>query len=237
MQAWPTWALSEAMHMVGAMRSSDHVHPPRIDPLVLGNLFDGEPELLCHGADLDGLQWSGLRGEGVDVHGSTTSGCIFEDVVADEFNIATSRVAETRFVQIGVPLFRMARSVFRDVEFEGGRLGAVEAYDLKGRALLFNGCRLNYLNLRGSTLIDVAFRNCQIDELDLGQATIERMGFVDSQIGALSMHNATLKHVDFRMAQLSAVNGASSLRGATISSQQLLDLAPQLAKEAGILVD
>lgn len=219
------------------MRSANSVHPPRIDPLALGDLFDGETELLCPGADLDGLCWAGIRGEMVDVHGSTTSGCVFEDVAADEFSIATSRCTETRFAQVGVSLFRMARSVLRDVEFDGGRLGAVEAYDLRGRAVLFNGCRLNYLNLRGSTLTDIAFTSCQIDELDLGQATVERMGFQDSRIGTLSVHNATLKHVDFRMAELGAVNGAASLSGATISSRQLLDLAPQLAHEAGILVD
>ena len=219
-----------------AMRASDFIPAPRIDPLILGNLFDGEAELLRPGAELDDLRLTAIRGAKIDVSGSNTSGCEFEDVVADEFSIATSRVAETRFTTVGVPLFRMARSVFRDVEFDGGRLGAVEAYDLQGRSLHFRGCRLNYLNLRGSTLTDVAFTDCQIDELDLGQATVERMGFPGSRIGALTMHNALLKDVDLRGAELGAVNGAASLKGATISSQQLLDLAPQLARESGIQV-
>ncbi len=219
------------------MRAHDLVLEPRIDPFVLGHLFDGEAELLGPGAELDDLRFSGIRGEKIDVSGSNTSGCDFEDVVADEFSIATSRVAETRFSTFGVPLFRMARSVFRDVEFDGGRLGAVEAYDMQGRAVHFRGCRLNYLNLRGSTLIDIAFTDCQIDELDLGQATVERMGFPGSRIGTLTMHKAVLKDVDLRGAELGAVNGAASLKGATISTQQLLDLAPQLARESGILVD
>lgn len=219
------------------MQAHDLVPAPRIDSLILENLFDGENELLRPGAELDDLRLAGIRGEKIDVSGSNTSGCEFDDVVADEFSIATSRVAETRFAAVGVPLFRMARSVFRDVEFDGGRLGAVEAYDLQARALHFRGCRLNYLNLRGSTLTDVAFTDCQIDELDLGQATVERMGFPGSRIGALTMHNAVLKNVDLRGVELGVVNGAASLKGATISSQQLMDLAPQLARESGIRVD
>lgn len=103
------------------MRVPRTVQAPRIDPLVLKNLFDGDSTLLAPGAELDDLRLAGIRGERIDVSGSNTSGCMFEDVVADEFSIATSRVVETRFVTFGVSLFRMARSVFRDVEFDGGR--------------------------------------------------------------------------------------------------------------------
>lgn len=218
------------------MRVRDSVPAPRIDQLILKNLFDGEAELLRPGAELDDLRLCAIHDSHIDVSGSNTSGCEFEDVVADEFSIATSRVAETRFTHFGVPFFRMARSILRDVDFNGGRLGAVEAYDLKGRAVHFRDCRLNYLNLRGSTLADVAFTDCQIDELDLGQATVERMGFPGSRIGTLTMHNATLKDVDLRGAVLDIVNGAASLKGATISPDQLMGLAPQLARESGILV-
>ncbi len=218
------------------MRTPHPVVAPRIDTLVLGNLFDGEPELLVPGADLDDLRFVGVRGEQLDVSRSNTSGCEFDDVVADEFSVATSRVAESRFTQFGVPLFRMARSVLRDVEFVGGRLGAVEAYDVSCKAVHFRGCRLNYLNLRGSKLTDVAFTDCEIDELDLGQATVERMGFQGSRIGVLSLHQAMCKDVDLRGAALEVVNGAASLKGATISPEQLAGLAPQLAREFGIRV-
>ena len=209
---------------------------PRIDPLVLENLFDGEVDILRPGADLDALRFAGVRSGKVDISGSTTMGCEFDDVVADEFSIATSQVAEVRFRQFGVPLFRMARSVLREVEFDGGRLGAVEAYDLSCRAVHFTSCKLNYLNLRGSTLRDVAFTDCQIDELDLGQATAERMRFSGSRIGVLSLHGGTFTDVDLRGAVLEVVNGATSLKGVTISPEQLTGLAPQLAAEFGIRV-
>ena len=218
------------------MRISPPVAAPRFDTVVLENLFDGEVELLASGADLNDLRLAELRGGHVNISGSTTSGCEFDDVVADEFNISTSRVSESRFTHMGVPFLRMARSVLRDVEFMGGRLGAVEAYDVQCRSVHFHGCRLSYLNLRGSKLSDVAFTDCQIDELDLGQATMERVGFEGSRIGVLSMHQATCKDVDLRGAVLEVVNGAASLKGATISGEQLVGLAPQLAREFGIRI-
>lgn len=216
------------------MRAPQSVPGPRVDPLVLENLFDGEPELLERGADLDDLCFARVRGEGIDVSGSTISGCEFNDLVADEFSVVTARVSQSRFTQLAVPYFRVARSVLRDVEFIGGRLGAIEAYDAQCRAVIFRGCRLSYVNLRGSTLTDVAFTDCQIDELDLGQANVERMRFQGSRIGVLALHQATLTDVDLRGAALEIVNGAASLKGATISPEQLMGLAPQLAREFGI---
>ncbi len=108
---------------------------------------------------------------------------------------------------------------------------------MRGRAMHFRGCRVNYLNLRGSTLTDVTFTDCQIDELDLGQATVERVRFTGSRIGTLTLHNTALKDVDLRRAELGVVNGAASLTGATMSMQQLMDLGPQLARESGIQID
>lgn len=224
------------MRRVSAMPALRTVPAPRMDPLVLGNLLDGETGLLAAGSDLDAMHFAGVREQGVDISGSTIVGCEFDDVVADEFSVATSQVAEVRFRQFGVPLFRMARSVLREVEFDGGRLGAVEAYDVQCRALHFKGCWLNYLNLRGSKLFDVAFTDCQIDELDLGEVTAQRMLFTGSRVGILSLYGGALTDVDLRGAALEVVNGAASLKGATISSEQLMALAPQLAAEFGILV-
>lgn len=45
-----------------------------------------------------------------------------------------------------------------------------------------------------------------------------------------------LNYLNLRGAALEAVNGAASLRGAIISPEQLLDLAPHFAREFGIRV-
>src|SRR5699024_10351229 len=96
--------------------------------------------------------------------------------------------------------------------------------------------RVNYLNLRGSRLLDVEFRNCQIDELDLVQASAERVRLQGCRVGSLNVHDARLVDVDLRGAELDAVTGTASLRGAVVTELQLQLLVRHLAAELGILV-
>lgn len=219
------------------MSFSRSVTAPRIDPLVLGSLSDAKLDVLEQGADLDSLRFTGVRAPRVNLGGSTVMGCEFQDVwVTEEFGVATSSLVEVRFRQLGAPLVRLARSSMREVEFDGGRLGAVEAYDVQCRAVRFSSCRVNYLNLRGAQLFDVEFDNCHIDELDLVHATAQRVHFTQCRVGDLSLHGGTFTDVDLRGAELAGVDGPASLRGVTISAEQLALLAPQLADELGILV-
>jgi uncharacterized protein YjbI with pentapeptide repeats len=92
------------------------------------------------------------------------------------------------------------------------------------------------MNLRGSRLQDVAFTDCTIDELDLGQSRITRFAATGTRISHLVVEQATLQHVDLRGAELEGLAGLSALRGATISSLQLQQLAPLLAADRGISV-
>jgi uncharacterized protein YjbI with pentapeptide repeats len=48
------------------------------------------------------------------------------------------------------------------------------------------------------------------------------------------VEQSTLQHVDLRGADLSDIAGLNALRGATISSSQLAQLAPLLAADRGI---
>ena len=51
------------------------------------------------------------------------------------------------------------------------------------------------------------------------------------------MSGARLTDVDLSGARLSTIVGIESLRGATISAAQMLDLAPLLAAHLGLRVD
>jgi uncharacterized protein YjbI with pentapeptide repeats len=93
------------------------------------------------------------------------------------------------------------------------------------------------VNLRGARLTDVSFGDCVIDELDLGGATLQRAAFPGTRIGRLLAPEARLTDVDLRGARVDDIEGVEGLRGATVSLDQLLDLAPTLAARLGILVD
>lgn len=219
------------------MRRDEGPKPPRLRPLELDELAEGSASVLEPNADIFAQRFTGIRQGRLDLgKGSLVNGCWFDDVAVDDLVLASSRFVETRFHQLAAPVVRMARSVLRDVEVDGARLGAVEAYDVDAKALHFKGCRINYLNLRGAKLEDVAFTDCIVDELDLLQADAKRVAFPGTRIGSLALHNSKVADLDLRGAEVSSVSGWVSLAGATLSEEQLMFLAPQIAAELRINV-
>lgn len=217
------------------MRASDAPRPPQLRALSFGELSEGSRSLLEPNTDIYGLRYADIRAERLDLgKGSVVNGSLFSDVVVDELVFASSRLVETRFQQTAAPVVKSARAAWRDVEFDGGRLGAIEAFDLDARAVHFKGCRISYLNLRGSKLLDFCFTDCVIDELDLLQADAKRVSFPGSRIGSLTVHNSKVADFDLRRAELSSVSGWTWLGGATMSEDQLMFLAPQIAAELKI---
>lgn len=109
------------------------------------------------------------------------------------------------------------------------RLGAAELFECEWSSVVLRACKVTYLNLRAAKLADVLLEDCMIDELDLYGATCERVAIVGGQIGELTLRDAHLADVDLRAARIDCVASAASLKGATISVEQILDLGPQLA--------
>ncbi|GAB3810843.1 pentapeptide repeat-containing protein [Tessaracoccus terricola] len=219
------------------MRASDGPKAPQLHPLSFGELTEGPPRLLEPNTDIYALRYADIRTESLDLgKGSVVNGSVFSDVVADELVFASSRLVETRFQQTAAPVVKSARAAWREVEFDGGRLGAIEAFDLDARAVHFRGCRISYLNLRGSKLLDFCFTDCIVEELDLLQADAKRFAFPGTRIGSLTVHNSKVADIDLRGAELASVSGWQWLAGATMSEEQLMFLAPQIAAELKIRV-
>ena len=90
---------------------------------------------------------------------------------------------------------------------------------------LLESAELEDVALRDASLIE----NCQIGELDLGSAKVRRMAFQQCTVEALVLTGAQLEDVNLRDAELRHITGIEHLRGATVSTLQLKDLAPHLA--------
>ncbi|WP_235735289.1 pentapeptide repeat-containing protein [Nocardioides alcanivorans] len=219
------------------MATPSRIQAPQIDRIQLGELRDGDPDDLERNTDLEGVQYDGIRDGELDLGGgSLISQCSFRDLVVDELGLASSRIRETRFDRVATSVLKMARTNLMDVEFSGGRLGAIEAYDLRCKAVHFNGVKINYLNLRGAELVDVLFTDCIIDDLDLSQTKAMRVRLTGTRIGNLNVRDSKLTNVDLRGARIETVTGPFALAGAVLSSQQVVDLAPAMAREVGIIV-
>ena len=73
-------------------------------------------------------------------------------------------------------------------------------------------------------------------DVDFGGATIKRARFPGCTLTGADFSRAALDKVDLRGADLDITAGYESLRGAIISTAQLLSMAPSLARQIGIVV-
>ncbi|MFF4345425.1 pentapeptide repeat-containing protein [Kitasatospora sp. NPDC001540] len=135
---------------------------------------------------------------------------------------------------VGVDL---AESEWQDSEVDSTVLAGVSAYGSAVRRTVFRQCKLEAVNLRGAVLRDVVFEDCLLRDVDLSEARLTDVSFPGSTLEEVHLRGATLKNADLRTAaRLGLSDGHLGLRGAIISTTQLLDLAPQFAHALGITV-
>lgn len=209
---------------------------PQIAPLRLTGLNAGDPAELSKNADLESVRYSDLMVSELVLSGAKLDGVQFAGVVADETDLKGARLSEVHLDQANLTVVRAPRSQWRDVQVTG-RIGSLEAYEAQWRSVHFVGCKLSFVNLRGAELLDVVFTDCVIDELDLIGAAVNRVQLIGTRVTHLSVRQAKLKDLDLRGATLEVVEGLMDLRGATISPQQLMLLAPLFADEVGLNVE
>jgi uncharacterized protein YjbI with pentapeptide repeats len=125
------------------------------------------------------------------------------------------------------------RHLIRD-RFEDCRLTGLEAGELTAEHVVFTACRLDLANFRHATLRFVTFADCVLDEADFGGADISLCTFHGCSLLRTYFQGAKLTKVDLRGAKLEPDGPATALKGATIDPVQLVDLAPALARDAGI---
>lgn len=177
---------------------------------------------------VDELSWTGRRRLG----SSRISGLVAAEWTAAGASVVGSVVERIEVVSLDAP-----ESAWWNVEIEQSRIGSAQLHESNWRNVSFTRCKLGYLNLRGAQLTDVAFTDCVISDLDLGRATATRVAFSGTRIERIEVNGARLVDVDLRGARLEDVGNLEGLKGATITLDQLLDLAPAMAQRLGIRVE
>lgn len=209
---------------------------PQLDPIRFGPLITGTPDLLIKQADLEGLSFSDIDTRELVISGGIVHSCQFTGVSAHEADWKSARLVESTFERLNVPVVRAPRGVWRDLRFDGARLGSIEAYETSWHAVQFVACKLDFVNLRAAELLDVAFTDCIIDEIDLMETTARRVAFHNTRVARLNLQHAQLEDVDLRGADFEEIDGLDGLRGAIITPTQLALLAPLFAHEHGITI-
>ena len=210
---------------------------PRIPEVRLDHLEPGDPGDLERGARIDGQEFTGLETGQLDLSNATLMECSFADLAVEEADLRSTRLRDSVIARSRFGSLRGGRGDWRDVRVEGVRIGSAEMYENSWTSVHFVDCKLTYLNLRAAGLRDVAFTRCTIEELDLADAKAQSVAFAGTSVQVLDVQRAELSEVDLRGADLHRITGLSHLRGTTVTSVQLSQLAPLLAAEFGMTVD
>ena len=214
-------------------RAQGH-EPPREISLPQLATFDGS-RLETHG-DYDAVAFEDLDLTGQNANNANFLDCRLERCRVDGLLLRRARVVDSLLADLQAASLDLTEAVWRDSLVTGGRLGAVVAAATKWARVRVRGGKLDFLNFRGATLQDVVFEACVIGEIDLGNAQLTNVSFVDCKVDDLNVGGATMSRVDLSRASLHALRGLQSLRGAIVSQDQLLDLAPLLADHLGLEV-
>jgi uncharacterized protein YjbI with pentapeptide repeats len=172
----------------------------------------------------------------LDATGAAFQATRIERCRLDDATLADTRLTECLLVEVGATGLDIGGSTWRDVILEAPRIGALAAIRAHWSSVRVRGGRIDFLVLAGARLDDVAFEDCSIGELDLGDARLRNVTFDGCELGVLDVASAHLVDVDLSGAKLTTIRGAGSLRGATVSTSQLIEMGPLLADLLGIRV-
>lgn len=188
---------------------------------------EGDYELLT----FDDLDLSGQEATSSRFLDCALTRCTLDDVRLVDAHLIETTITEARGVTLEV-----ADATWRDVTLTGCRLGVVRAHGGRLTRVTIRGGKIDYLNLRDARVDDLRLVDTTIGDLDLVGAQATRLLVESSRIDRLDVTRARLTAADIRGADLRAIDGLAGLAGTTISTDQLLALAPLLAAHLRIAV-
>ena len=195
-------------------------------------VFDGAA--LEADGDYVAVDFLGLDLADADAPDSRFLECRLERCRLDGASLRRARIAESFLNELHATTVDLADSTWRDTQVRGGRFGALSAVAATWTDVRITGTHVGFMNLAGAHLQDVVFDGCEFGTLDAREAELDSVTFVDCTIDELNVAGARLTKVDLAGASLRTLVGIDSLKGAIVSREQLLDLAPVLAAALGI---
>jgi len=202
---------------------------PRVD--------DASGDELLAGEDYEGQRYSDVDFGEFDLTGTTFRECELASITLNEAGMRGVRFIDSLVTASFAPVLRAPRSTWRDTLVESPRWGSAELFDSELRSVHIRGGKIDYLNLRGSTLADVLIEDCFITDLDLGGAKATRVALKNCRIDTIDLTRSTNRDLDLRGSDFAALNGLNGARGVTIDEGQLSLLAPLLASHLGLIVE
>lgn len=203
--------------------------PPRVSaPDLPAVLSAGEPS---RAADFVATRFA-LTGR-VDLAHSSLEQCIIT-ADADSIDLTGATVLDVDATDLRVPSLTLRDAGIRRLRITGGRIGTLDLSTARIDELEIRGARIDYLTLGGAQGADILVAESSIRTLDLPQAQLTRMSFDSCRTQEVDPRGLRAKDVDLRGLDVDAFLDANSLRGTTMTTFQVQQLAPVIAAGLGI---
>ena len=174
---------------------------------------------------------AGVQAKAVSIAESHLVRATFAQAVLEQLQIM-----DCRLENCDLTAAKLAASSWRRIEIRGSRCSGIQMQTSVLKDVYFKGCKLDLANLRFSKLENVIFEDCIVSELDMYSATLKDVSFINCDIDQVEFSDAKLTRVDISQSHIVSLNGVRSLAGLHISSEQLIQIAPILAANLGIIV-
>jgi uncharacterized protein YjbI with pentapeptide repeats len=191
---------------------------------------------LAPGEAYEGAHFDQLDLGQPDAHGSRFLECAFTAVSIQDGQLRRAQFTDVWLRDVRLISTTLAESSWVGAEITGSVAAGVEAFAARLRRVTLRGCKLDSVNFRDAALAEVTFDNCVLSDVDFSGAALTRTVFRNSRLTRTDFTRATMDEVDLRGAELGITVDPTCLRGAIVTTAQLMDLAPLLAEGLGLIV-
>jgi uncharacterized protein YjbI with pentapeptide repeats len=191
---------------------------------------------LAHDAGYDSVHFDQLTFTEPQAANSRFIECALTGVTFQGGRLERARFSDVWLRDTRLIATSLAQTDWLDVTFSASLAAGVEAYGAQLRRVVLRGCKLDSVNFREAVLTEVTFDNCDLRDVDFAGATLTRTAFPGSRLARTDFSRVRMDKTDLRGAELGVIIDRDSLRGAIVSTGQLISLAPVLAQTMGIMV-
>ena len=204
---------------------------PRVSaPDIPPHLTDATParsaDLLAARLDLSGT---------VDLAYASLEQCVIA-ADADSVDLVGATILDVDMTDVRIASLSLRNAGIRRLRITGGRIGTFDLSGARIDELELRDVRIDYLNLGGAKGTDILIARSTTRTLDMPHAELTRMRFDDCRSDEVDPRGLRASDVDLRGLDSIAFTDTNGLRGTTLTTFQVQQLAPTLAAGIGIQV-
>lgn len=213
-------------------RGPELPHPPRLAAPDLPEILADTAAIDRHG-DHVRERIAGLTGAVDAAHTAITESAVVAASV-DRLDLTGATLVDVELQELRATSVSAREARLRRVRVIGGRIGSLDLGGAGIDEVELRGVRIDYLSLGGAKVEDLLIADCTIATIDLPQATLSRVRFDGCRADEVDARGMKADSLDLRGLDALAYLDVAALRGATLSSWQVEQLAPAFAASLGI---